>query len=769
MAEPSSQPAPTSFRKNFLVRLSHWPRLGKYALALVITAISLAVRRWLDPWLGNRTPAALIVPAVVFLAVFVGMGPAIVATLCGLLGAVYWFVLPRNSLTVEDPAAAILLLFYLLICAAIIATGEAIRRRSNELIASEQRFRAFVSASSDVMYSMSPDWKEMTFLQGREFIEDTDQAERNWIDKYIHPQDQQQVMSAIEHAVATKSTFELEHRVMRADGSLGWTRSRAVPIFGPKGEIVQWFGTATDITAHKESAEALRQSHETFSELIERAPYGIYVVDSRLRVAMMNASSQSGAFSNVRPVIGRDFSEAMRILWPEAVAGDIIARFRNTLETGEPFYSRDFVRPRQDVQLVEAYEWELHRIKLPDGQYGVICYYFDSTQMREAEQALRERTEELTVMFERMPAMVFISHDPECREMTANAMGSQVYGVAPGQNVSANAPASEKIAIQHFDPNGRELRSDELPMQRAAATGRPVENTELQVSVPDGRRVWIRGNATPLFAVDGKVRGAISTFFDVSWQKQMEAALRANERLALAGRLSATIAHEIHNPLDTVGNALFLLKQKIVGQPEAEELIDIAQSEVTRVAEISRNMLSLHRDSREATNVSPSKLLDDSLGLVERTIVNGSRKLQVAYSFEGQIEAFPSELRQVFTNVLRNSVEATLQGGTILVATEPSRHAGNDGVLIKIVDDGVGVPDDIRTRLFSAFVSGKGEHGTGLGLWVSRSIVQRHGGTIAIASNEGGKRGTTVSVFLPLKMGSPGAGNAASAFRAEAP
>ena len=106
--------------------LAHWPPLGKYTLALVLTAISLAVRRGLDPWLGNRTPAALIVPAVVFLAVFVGMGPAIVATLFGLLGAVYWFVLPRNIFAAGDPAAGILLSFYVLICAAIIATGEAV-------------------------------------------------------------------------------------------------------------------------------------------------------------------------------------------------------------------------------------------------------------------------------------------------------------------------------------------------------------------------------------------------------------------------------------------------------------------------------------------------------------------------------------------------------------------------------------------------------------------------------------------------------------------
>ena len=340
MAERSLQTARSPSRNPFFpLDLSCWPPAAKYGLALALTAASLGLRWLLDPFLGDRTPAAIVVPIVVFLAVFVGRGPAVLATLAGLAGAVYWFVVPRHSFAVHDTAAAILLLFYLLICAAIIATGGAIRRRSSALIASEQRFRAFVSASSDVVYSMSPDWKEMRFLQGREFIEDTNHADRNWIEKYIPPPDRAQVLSAVECAIATKSVFELEHRVLRADGGLGWTHSRAVPLFGSKGEIVQWFGTASDITGSKQAEEALRQSRETLSQLIERAPYGIYVVDSQFRIATMNASSQNGAFRNVRPAIGRDFAEAMRILWPEAVAEEIISHFRQTLETGEPFYS----------------------------------------------------------------------------------------------------------------------------------------------------------------------------------------------------------------------------------------------------------------------------------------------------------------------------------------------------------------------------------------------------------------------------------------------
>jgi PAS domain-containing protein len=120
---------------------------------------------------------------------------------------------------------------------------------------SESRFRALVSATWDVVYRMSPDWAEMRFLLGREFISDTDEPIRTWLDKYIHPDDQPRVTQAIRDAINSKSAFELEHRVLRADGSLAWTQSRAVPLLDPSGEIVEWFGTASDVTARKLAEE----------------------------------------------------------------------------------------------------------------------------------------------------------------------------------------------------------------------------------------------------------------------------------------------------------------------------------------------------------------------------------------------------------------------------------------------------------------------------------------------------------------------------------
>jgi PAS domain S-box-containing protein len=150
-----------------------------------------------------------------------------------------------------------------------------------------------------------------------------------------------------------------------------------------------------DLIERKRAEALLAQGRETFFELVERAPFGIYVVDANFRIVQMNAGSQNQAFRNVRPIVGHDFGEAMHILWPSEIAEEIIAVFRRTLETGEPYSSPRFTKPRKDVPAVESYEWELHRMVLPDGEYGVICYYFDSTELRNAEAALKSANQDL--------------------------------------------------------------------------------------------------------------------------------------------------------------------------------------------------------------------------------------------------------------------------------------------------------------------------------------------------------------------------------------
>jgi signal transduction histidine kinase len=186
-------------------------------------------------------------------------------------------------------------------------------------------------------------------------------------------------------------------------------------------------------------------------------------------------------------------------------------------------------------------------------------------------------------------------------------------------------------------------------------------------------------------------------------------------------------------------------------------LIETAQQEVQRVVEISKNMLSLHRESRAASKVKISELLEGVAALVKETIAKDRRKIELMPGFKGEVEAFPSELRQVFTNVIKNAVEATADGGNIKIYSEAAQQSGQNGVVVRVVDDGVGIPEQMQARLFSPFVSTKEDNGTGLGLWVSRSIMEKHGGSIRLNNNgEPDTRGTTVSIFVPLKVKSPG-------------
>ncbi len=147
-----------------------------------------------------------------------------------------------------------------------------LRRQVNDTIReSEERFRALVHASSDVVYRMSADWSEMRFLQGREFIPDTNEPSQTWLEKYIHPGDQAHVLEVIQTAVRDRCVFELEHRVLRVDNSIGWAFSRAIPMLDDRGEIIEWFGMASDVTPRKEGEVKLREGGERMRLLWEAA------------------------------------------------------------------------------------------------------------------------------------------------------------------------------------------------------------------------------------------------------------------------------------------------------------------------------------------------------------------------------------------------------------------------------------------------------------------------------------------------------------------
>lgn len=165
-----------------------------------------------------------------------------------------------------------------------------------------------------------------------------------------------------------------------------------------------------DITA-REEAKQFERSAATFAHLVERAPFGIYVIDSKFRVASVSEGARP-AFRNVDPLIGRDFGEAIQILWPAPLASEIIDIFQQTLASGDPYIAPVLTETRVDLDAVESYEWQVHRVMLPDGEYGVVCYFFDSTAIRAAEKLAHEN-EQLAIRANRVKSefLAHVSHE----------------------------------------------------------------------------------------------------------------------------------------------------------------------------------------------------------------------------------------------------------------------------------------------------------------------------------------------------------------------
>jgi PAS domain S-box-containing protein len=159
-----------------------------------------------------------------------------------------------------------------------------------------------------------------------------------------------------------------------------------------------------DITSRRLAEERLLSTNETFRRLVEDSPFGVYVVDADFRLAMASAGAQK-VFVNVRPLIGRDFDEVLRVIWPETAASEFIARFRHTLDTGEPFRSASTVEQRADSGETEAYDWKIERIVMPDGRHGVVCHFYDWSERKQAEAALHK------ALAARDEFLGFISHE----------------------------------------------------------------------------------------------------------------------------------------------------------------------------------------------------------------------------------------------------------------------------------------------------------------------------------------------------------------------
>ncbi|HEV8471050.1 MAG TPA: ATP-binding protein [Candidatus Limnocylindria bacterium] len=267
-------------------------------------------------------------------------------------------------------------------------------------------------------------------------------------------------------------------------------------------------------------------------------------------------------------------------------------------------------------------------------------------------------------------------------------------------------------------------------------------------------------SATEVRDARGAVIAIVSVMQDIGRlreleRRRLEQVLFDSEKLAATGRLAASIAHEINNPLEAVQNALYLLQKNVTATGTDRQYLEIASRETQRMSRILRQMLGFYRSAEAMTPTDVNALVEEAEGLVSKRL--RERGVHIANQLDPavpRIRASADQLKQVLLNLLLNAADSMTKGGTITVATQSGAGAetelfGRDAVQIQVRDTGQGIPDDVLAQIFEPFFSTKPGKGTGLGLWVSQGIVQSHGGTMRVRSRVG--RGTTFTITLPVE------------------
>jgi PAS domain S-box-containing protein len=405
---------------------------------------------------------------------------------------------------------------------------------------------------------------------------------------------------------------------------------------------------------------------------------------------------------------------------------------------------------------------ELAAVLISSLLVGVLLAIFTRSRLRRVsttyDAALEEVTSQAEEIYERR----------QWFQTTLESIGDAVIACDKDGNVEfMNAVAQELTGWTSQEALGRPLnevfhiineetrQAAENPVDkvRRLQTVVGLANHTALISRQEGKEYIIDDSAAPIRAEDGEMRGIVLVFRDVTENRRSEAALIAAEKLAVAGRLAASIAHEIHNPLDSVANVHFLLENE-TDPVKRGEYLRMAQQELGRTMQISRTLLSLYREPKAPVPVDLKDLAEGVLLLLERRVVQQNVTIEREITEPCIVEGFPAELRQVFTNVFLNALEAAGKGGRIRIRIEPVAAAElrPTGAMVEVADSGPGIPEQVKGNLFQPFFTTKGENGTGLGLWVSNGIVLKHGGSIRIANNDDGDlRGACVRVYLPTR------------------
>lgn len=368
-------------------------------------------------------------------------------------------------------------------------------------------------------------------------------------------------------------------------------------------------------------------------------------------------------------------------------------------------------------------------------------------RMVEAERQLRDTQERFDLAQQKVRLGSWEWNVQKDEVIWSNSLAS-LHGI---EDTSRFHSFEEWLQLVHEEDRAR-VRN----CMQAALSGEKDYDVEYRAASSDGGTQWITARGALFYDDDVKPLRMLGVSLDITNRKRAEEALTETQRLVGAGRMAASVAHEINNPLAAVVNIIYLLRHNKSLDGDAARLVEWAERELSRVSYIVGQTLGFYKYSEHPSVVSVKDGVEDVFRLLRKKLEAASIEPLVRFQCEGKVHGHYTEIRQIISNLVLNALEAMPTKGKILVKVKPSRDWRNPsrcGVRLVVHDTGAGIPVAMRAQIFEPFFSTKRDKGTGLGLWVIRSIVEKYKGSIKMRSRLGDPGGTSFSVFLPTTLG----------------
>ncbi len=518
-----------------------------------------------------------------------------------------------------------------------------------------------------------------------------------------------------------------------------WVRVMAKPF---EDGIVIFF---SDITVRRLQEQELAASEARYRVLADLNPHAIWMGDAQGNVTYANQRALS--------YLGLSPEDPQR-RWLGAFApGDrerVVAQWARSLATGEEFEAEALLRQSTTG---EYRYWQLRAAPIRDGE-GTILYWLGVGQdihdaktytatLRAQQMEAEQRRAELESIYATTPVGLALLDPVDFTFLNLNEHEAEMLGW-PRESLIGR-PLAE-IAPPDKLPGLMEL-------MRSVARGTTVRHQLLEGELtarPGEKRAW-SVNYAPVFNEDGSVRAISTASLEITHQKKAEAALVQSEKLAAVGRLASSISHEINNPLEAITNLLYLMGLEPELPDSIRHYVSLAQSELGRVSQIATQTLRFHRQAVAPTLVTAAELVGAVVRLYTGRLANSHIKVEAQYRTETKILCFENDIRQVLNNLIANAIDAMRMGGRLLIRAKAT-SVPRPGVRISIADTGHGMSAAVAARIFEPFFTTKDLNGTGLGLWISAGIMERHQGWIRVrSSTRAATQGTVFTIFLPYE------------------